>query len=72
MNRIRLIATAAAVALSPVAVAAPTAAADPPLAPDTYVTAWDATATQAFSAAALTRPKGTRSSRTWGSPCTTP
>jgi hypothetical protein len=32
--------------------------ADPPLAPDTYVTAWDATATQAFSAAALTPAEG--------------
>jgi hypothetical protein len=48
----------AAVALTPVAVAAPTAAADPPLDPDTYITSWDAAATQAFSAAALTPAEG--------------
>ena len=47
----------AAVALSPAAVAVPTAAAAP-LPPDTYVTAWDAIGTQAFSAAALTPAEG--------------
>jgi PAP2 superfamily len=40
------------------AVVAPAAAADPPLGPDTYVPAWDATASQAFSAAALTPAEG--------------
>ena len=58
MNRIRLIATAAAVGLIPVAVAPTIAAADPPLGPDTYVASWDSTATQAFSAAALTPAEG--------------
>jgi PAP2 superfamily len=48
----------AAVALSPATIAAPTAAADPPSAPDTYVTAWDVTATQAFTAAALSPAEG--------------
>ncbi|HSK56441.1 MAG TPA: vanadium-dependent haloperoxidase [Jiangellales bacterium] len=59
MNR-RTVAAAltAAVALSPVAVAASPAAADPPLGPDTYVTGWDATAAQAFTAAALTPAEG--------------
>jgi hypothetical protein len=59
MHRRAVAATlAAAVGLAPVAVAPTVAAADPPLGPDTSVTSWDATATQAFSAAALTPAEG--------------